>query len=107
MKHTPAPWKMDLVNRSGMFDIYVPNTGIAKVKIQSSERYGESEANARLIAAAPELLKALKWIEICSSQIRTTHSEAEWNKLMPESYPALLLSLDQARALIAQVEGVE
>jgi hypothetical protein len=57
MKHTPGPWTYD---RSG-YSLYV-NSGRELVTALSMDgkRMETSEANARLIAAAPELLEALK-----------------------------------------------
>jgi len=50
-KHTPGPWKVIDGN-----EVYSGVTPIA----QSWATVDEQEANARLIAAAPELLSALK-----------------------------------------------
>jgi hypothetical protein len=63
MKHTPGPWNYD---RSG-YSLYV-NSGRELVTALSMDgkRLETSEANARLIAAAPDLLKALNTIlNIC------------------------------------------
>ena len=56
MKHTPGPWTYD---RSG-YSLYV-NSGRELVTALSMDgkRLETSEANARLIAAAPDLLDAL------------------------------------------------
>ena len=56
MKHTPGPWNYD---RSG-YSLYV-NSGRELVTALSMDgkRLETSEANARLIAAAPDLLDAL------------------------------------------------
>ena len=56
MKHTPGPWNYD---RSG-YSLYV-NSGRELVTALSMDgkRLETSEANARLIAAAPDLLNAL------------------------------------------------
>lgn len=60
-KHTPAPWRAIL----GISDRHGEITN-GKYKIAFVDcRYGaigEPEANARLIAAAPELLEALEFI---------------------------------------------
>lgn len=57
-KHTPGPWVKsqygELKNPEGN-DIYVWGLGVAH-----GNRTQESEANARLISAAPEMLDALK-----------------------------------------------
>lgn len=68
-KHTPGPWVLG-EKKDTYFRIYGKGATIAKVDIcvnkeQISpstfrEKLEEGEANARLIAAAPELLEALK-----------------------------------------------
>lgn len=64
-KHTPAPWT---VTDTGVRDVggYIAFTPKAFHYPNQDERYEkeilEREANARLIAAAPELLEALKEI---------------------------------------------
>ena len=63
-KHTPGPWRMSAAIRWDEFDIrdagssggYAP---IAKVKGDKRSTLEQAAANARLIAAAPELLEAL------------------------------------------------
>jgi hypothetical protein len=57
MKHTPGPWNYD---RSG-YSLYV-NSGRELVTALSMDgkRLETSEANARLIAAAPDMLDALQ-----------------------------------------------
>jgi hypothetical protein len=59
MKHTPGPWKYALAVVNNAPNIYVVTTGKwgAANIAQCSEDSGE--ANARLIAAAPDLLAAL------------------------------------------------
>lgn len=61
MKHTPGPWVVDPAVRQG-FTVYAPKEGFIVGTQDEEGRYGaiESEANARLIAAAPDLLEALK-----------------------------------------------
>jgi hypothetical protein len=58
-QHTPGPWKAqgwnDLVVNSANGDTILACPG------SSSGGIDEMQANARLIAAAPELLTALEW----------------------------------------------
>lgn len=69
MKHTPGPWKVEYENYgNGSFREWF-NVGPARVYITDSRtameglgQTAEAEANARLIAAAPELLEALEKI---------------------------------------------
>lgn len=68
-KHTPGPWW--IIDRSGFDPLYVDigsNSwgAFARVVVRiNGEDLKEPEgiANARLIAAAPELLKALEWVQ--------------------------------------------
>lgn len=62
-KHTPGPWSAEKC-RSG-FAVYAYKSGEAVVQTEDDEgRYGTiaNEANARMIAAAPELLDALRLV---------------------------------------------
>lgn len=56
-KHTPGPWSVSTTDR------YIRYQGIHGPNICDLEVFGghrdENEANARLIAAAPEILEAL------------------------------------------------
>lgn len=65
--HTPGPWRVEtcLDNRgarNGLYLIQTANrrTTLAKVDRHYAGTYAETEANTRLISAAPELLAALK-----------------------------------------------
>lgn len=52
-KHTPGPWRLNGNRTITVGDFGKPGSFIAEVK---------NDANARLIAAAPELLEALEWL---------------------------------------------
>ena len=84
MKHTPGPWNYD---RSG-YSLYV-NSGRELVTALSMDgkRLETSEANARLIAAAPDLLAL-----------------AERIARLPEHGHYLAL-IDEARAAISKATG--
>lgn len=57
MKHTPGPWNYN----EGTRDVIVSKNGYNDVLIAQLYKIGsQHEANARLIAAAPELLEACK-----------------------------------------------
>jgi hypothetical protein len=96
--HTPGPWTQDkygnvLANGEGLLvsGVCLPN-GV-------HPRRGEAEANARLIASAPDLLKHLReLVEIVDAAI----SAGDW-KVDGCCDPSL--SLDWARAAIAKAEG--
>ena len=80
-KHTPGPWKRKIKS------VLIP---IAPY--EWAEAYGGSIANARLIAAAPDLLEALK-------EIVAAADGKGWEQLDP--------SFKKARAAIAKAEGEE
>ena len=66
-KHTPGPWSIDAEPGQGVF-VYgdaspLDTDDICEVKWRASDE--TTLANARLIAAAPELLEALE--ELCST----------------------------------------
>ena len=88
MKHTPAPWIVDPAVRQG-FTVYAPKEGFIVGTQDEEGRYGaiESPANARLIAAAPDLLAL-----------------AERIARLPEHGHYLAL-IDEARAAIAKATG--
>ncbi len=62
--HTPGPWRIGTINYA---DIYEPGGDVVALAIKDLDG---TAANARLIAAAPELLEALKvvssdqWVDL-------------------------------------------
>lgn len=68
-KHTPGPWyalrgQRNISIRHKTGDKFLPMVNVASVRgnLPADCPYGSSEANARLISAAPELLEALELI---------------------------------------------
>jgi len=63
LKHTQGNWEVSKHGNNDSFGIYAEGNGndIAIVK-GGNEEGGESEANAKLIAAAPDLLKTLQML---------------------------------------------
>lgn len=63
-KHTPGPWRVKRSESKPAFNVVGTKVGckykIARCPYISDDDKQEAEANAKLIAAAPELLKALK-----------------------------------------------
>lgn len=57
-KHTPAPWKITKSEDTNLMSVRDVNG----IKISGASPRTDDEANARLIAASPELLEALKSI---------------------------------------------
>jgi hypothetical protein len=65
-QHTPGPWQLDKHARtilSSGWLTYPAKKAICTVRPypRTAEANQEGKANARLIAAAPEMLAALKW----------------------------------------------
>ena len=82
--HTGGPWRVGKHDETlGIYDM-AENYRLATIEEWRGEHEGESEANARLIAAAPDMLDALR---------RLTHPMASDE------------DLENALAVIAKVEG--
>lgn len=67
MKHTPGPWKARKGFHADTIEIFHPDKSVKPpfypceiATIASDRDTAKAKANARLIAAAPELLEALK-----------------------------------------------
>jgi len=88
--HTPGPWKV-----SRRFDVYqdTQTLGVGGTFIASTKGISElpesvnevCEADAKLIAAAPELLKALQDILIFDSVLSQENARAAIRKATGES----------------------
>lgn len=98
-KHTPGPWKIETApNRFGK-----DFTGVSTVCDFGHDQWANlalcanngmnGDANARLIAAAPDLLEALKYAERMLDSYKTTHVGVHH------------AALEKARAAIAKAEG--
>lgn len=59
-KHTPLPWEIEVINGGKDILINSKKRHIAKIIWYGMEKDEFDDANARLIAAAPELLEVLK-----------------------------------------------
>lgn len=95
-KHTNAPWFVDEEASTDLFR-YVMSEGYPNVICKIDRRANKrSEANARLIAAAPELLEALR------SALFAIEGLVQ-QQAMPDKFyePAAA----KARAAIAKAEG--
>lgn len=92
-KFTPAPWGLDVGCCPGDFDKYWQvHDGHDAIACSSNCTAGNREANARLIAAAPELYEALS---ACLNYIENTESELGIS----------LSSGQSARAALAKARG--
>ena len=105
-KHTPGPWQHSVrlsasENHRG-FSIWTAD-GWALADVQPADEDGtEGEANARLIAAAPDLLEALKRMASIIDKMGDMPDgfihPSPWQTLKCEE------ALEQARAAIAKAE---
>ena len=94
MKHTPAPWNAHHFGDDTHAIIGKVN-GLSDAIIAQvlPSDYDRTPANARLIAAAPELLDCLQW---CVGLIDGTHSDTAQDKNEV---------IELARAAIAKAKG--
>jgi hypothetical protein len=103
-KHTPGPWKLIKTDRNDIVVSYSDGglrSHIATCHNQLlCEEHGNLLANARLIAAAPDMLEALKAIFNYDwhDELNELHGEDETNEAKV---------LKQVRAAIARAEGKE
>ncbi len=110
-KHTPGPWAAHYDNRWGKWSVRSANAadlaeapiyyelaeGIGgHVRGKSFNDYSEVEANARLIAAAPDLLDALERLKI-----EVVLSDVDMDYIEQHFRP----HLNKAEAAIAKARG--
>src|SRR5689334_4266722 len=101
--HTPGPWKAEISSAMCYELTDRPNWFIMAGDIGEEQLadLGEhskiTEANARLMAAAPELL------EVCNETLRCMAEMQETNELPRDTCPADLWNM--AQAAIAKIRG--
>lgn len=103
-KHTPGPWELDDNRRGSHVYVHAKTHGaLATVVWQMAQDYREGkpspecEANARLIAAAPELLNALKDIlEHCHFEKKDLDSKRNVNEFRVNAVAAIAKATGQA-----------
>lgn len=113
-KHTPGPWRTLAKNPRKIVTAETRHTIVASCYTDASNGPGlrtkqsagsppreDAEANARLIAAAPELLEAL---ESCRLYIEGV---AEFNGLAITGPGTLAKTVNEARAAITKATGKE
>lgn len=120
-KHTPGPWRISKINPR---IVESENPGLDTRPVSRTFRMQpEAEANARLIAAAPELLallaQALNFIEHREANLGKLTTDEEWDANVVEyrkrgisgvgigrSYTdKAFVNLDAIRAAIAKATG--
>ena len=95
--HTPGPWRIDSKTCFGDYTIAAGDS----VKTCEFIAKTQNEANAQLIAAAPELLEALREIE---SKLNALLCERVLDSTLPEFYE-VRNARNSARAAISKAEG--
>jgi hypothetical protein len=81
--HTPGPWKLD--SYLGGFKITAVDPEYPQYEFRLCDIGGEDSANAHLIAAAPELLEALKAIQKHAEWIQSPSLEKTIRVLCAEA----------------------
>ena len=101
-KHTPGPWKITSATHPIIGWRITANDGsVAGVhKAGPRQSINECKANARLIAAAPELAEALRAL-YGTAKVVDAQNKAQYER--PCGFAPELL--EQARAALAKLEG--
>ena len=95
-KHTPGPWKAHFEEA---YYVTGPDRGRVAMMLNLKGAHGlggrrtgeESAANARLIAAAPELLEALQALDVLFGHLASDCTQYDW--------------IGRARTVIAKATG--
>lgn len=106
--HTPGPWEIGSINKRDKnlwwSAVFTPKSAGKFHTPRACEALGvdreECEANARLIAAAPEMLEALRVTLHRAEQAR--HSSEQPGPILAEWLDGIIA---EARAAIAKAEG--
>ena len=97
-KHTPGPWSLTSFDGTRMAEVRVDGKLACLLHSFSRNSTLEDEANARLIAAAPDLLEALEdLIDLCKCAMQTANGDIGEYDIDGE--------LKQARKAIAKARG--
>lgn len=107
-KHTPGPWKCPDITLDIITADRKQSIAVCHRSVDGNYKPGlqEAKANARLIAAAPELLEALKdcadWTRLCEHPevVKLRHVD-----VVTEAEACQKVAQDNARAAIAKAEG--
>ena len=89
-QHTPGPWRIDWSGGAPTRDesncelVCLPHPTFDAIEIfcrSERDHYDEHQANARLIAAAPDLLEALAEASATLSNIPAPHNHSLWVRM--------------------------
>lgn len=98
-EYTKGPWAVSACNITSVLSLAGVLVCVAAQRVPSARNLPpreEAAANARLIAAAPELLEAL---EACLERSEGEYPEEQWAEYYPEIF--------HAREAIAKAKGVD
>jgi hypothetical protein len=113
-KHTPAPWGIEIAADGLNKWVGCSRYSVATIaQLPNQVNIGEADANARLIAAAPELLEALKAsVELVEREVTQAdslflpskqHQNLDGTPI--RSFESKLYEIAAWRAAIAKAEG--
>jgi hypothetical protein len=104
-KHTKGPWTADRRGAQGVANYTVigtpANFHTEIARVYHGDRFANGEANARLIAASPDLLEALR---AAQSLIAVTLGEGA-DAIVPERVPTRLGVPVKAGAIMEQISA--
>ncbi len=101
MAYTPGPWEANEADPGEFFPWEVRKNGYYIAVCQDVVRQGETESNARLLAAAPDLLQALENVRLLISEAAQTgfnYKDGDWAE-------KLFLSQQKSSAAIRKAIG--
>lgn len=109
MSHTPGPWYYDrkrariLAQRPepGGEDLRHPPEPIVVANLYSAMSGDDTEADARLMAAAPALLKAAKGVDVLYAELHCALPEI----VGTPGFDRVVAAVEQARAAIRAARG--
>ena len=100
--HTPGPWHVESGTIICAGDLRLTRTAEAYTEMRDGSKFYETRANARLMAAAPDLLEALKdavnFIGRLSNGDELGTSQQAWNEAY-EPLKKARAALDKAGAI--------
>lgn len=101
-KHTPGPWKVDDKTVGRYAGVNIETCLLDRVASAGHSPFelAEKQANARLIAAAPELLG---WLKAVVRQMEYERPKAE--KIYTNGFTGLFGMQENLEAIIAKAEG--
>ena len=103
--HTPGKWHTAAVSeRSWHVGVYDESgTEVALVKVKSALHSHRRDADARLIAAAPEILAALRQIELAANTVNGCYTRNPGNFAV--ALMDMVESAEAARVVIAKANA--